>query len=96
MNFYSSCVHWPRNDVEALREMIDAARMITRRTFLRHVDRNELQELEMALSYEQHPKRGLTMAADWAVSYHRSTLHGKRVYYFRHSAIEYVFRDNNQ
>ena len=31
------------------------------------------------------------MAADWAVSYHRSKLHGRRVYYFRHSAIEFVF-----
>lgn len=35
--------------------------------------------------------RGLTMAGDWSVSYHRSRLHGRAVYYLRWSAIEYVF-----
>jgi hypothetical protein len=33
----------------------------------------------------------LTMAGDYHVEYFRSTLHGCRVYGFRHSAIEYVF-----
>jgi hypothetical protein len=31
------------------------------------------------------------MAGDWHVSYHRSKYKGKTVYYFRHSAIEYIF-----
>jgi len=31
------------------------------------------------------------MARDWHVSYHRSRWHGAAVYFFRHSAIEYVF-----
>lgn len=94
MNFYSSCVSWPRHDVSAnggLSDMIQEARPITRRTFLKNVDRSELKTIETQMGYEAHPRRGLTMAADWAVSYHRSKLHGRTVYYFRHSAIEYVF-----
>ena len=88
------CVSWPQSDVHregGLRDMIDQAADITRRTFLQHIDRGDLRDLEEQLGYEAHPSRGLTMAADWAVSYHRSKLHGRRVYYFRHSAIEFVF-----
>ena len=91
MNFIGDCVGWPRHDVDALSAMIDRAITITRKTFLKYVDRRELREMEKNLSYETHPKKGLTMAADWAVSYHRSKLHGQTVYYFRHSAIEYIF-----
>lgn len=72
--------------------MVDAAICISRRTFLRHVDRNDLHEFENAAGYAQHPSRGLTMSADYAVAYYRSKLHGERVYYFVHSAIEYVFQ----
>ena len=74
--------------------MIDRAIEVSRRTFLKHVHRDDLGELEALLGYEDHPRRGLTMAGDYHVSYHRSKLHGKTVYYFKHSAIEYVFREN--
>ena len=67
--------------------MIDVRLAITRRTFLQYVDRAELADLESQLGYGQH----LHMASDWHVEYFRSTLHGQRVYGFRHSAIEYVF-----
>jgi hypothetical protein len=93
VKFFSCCVNWPQNDVNAeggLCDMINAARDITRRTFLRHVERTDLAELERGLGYERGPGL-LHMASDWAVSYHRSKLHGRTVYYFRHSAIEYVF-----
>jgi len=89
--FYSDCVHWPPAEVQSLMDMVEDGQPITRRTFLKHVDRDELKILEKGLSYESHPKRGLTMAADWAVNYQRSTLCGKRVYFFQQSAIEYVF-----
>ncbi len=90
--YYCCCVNWPRADVEdGLIPMIDDAITITRRTLLRHVNRADLLMLEDGLQYDRHPKQGLTMAADWAVSYHRSKLHGKRVYYFAHSGIEHVF-----
>jgi hypothetical protein len=95
MRFFSDCVGWPRDDVDepgGLCDMIQAANDITRKTFLQHVDRADLAAVEAQLSYASHPRAGLTMAGDWAVSYHRSKLHGERVYYFRQSAIEYVFR----
>ena len=85
--FYLCCVDWPRAQVAELCDMVDKARVITRRTFLRHVDRVALQGLETRLGYDAR----LRMAADWQVSYHRSSYRGKRVYFFKHSSVEYVF-----
>ena len=73
--------------------MIDNATDITRRTFLKYVDDSELADITENLGSCWHHSQGLTMSQDWAVSYHRSKLHGKRVYYFCHSAIEYVFTE---
>jgi hypothetical protein len=97
MQFYCNCVNWPRDDVHAeggLCDMIDGARTISRATFCKHVDRNEREDLERSLGYAINGRAGeLTIARDYHVSYHRSTLHGKRVYFFKHSAIEFVFKD---
>ena len=88
MNFYCNCVGWPRDKVNQLISMIDANITITRRTFLKHINRDDLKALEHDLGYG----RGwLHMASDYCVSYHRSKLEGKTVYYFNHSLIEYVF-----
>jgi len=95
--FYSNCVSWPSGDVfneGGLSDMIDNAIDITRKTFMKYVYMSELKDIEMSLGYDNHYKQGLTMAGDYHVGYHRSKLHGKRVYYFRHSAIEYVFVNN--
>jgi hypothetical protein len=93
--FYTNCVAWPDDDVHepgGLCDMSESARGISRRTFLRHVDPDDRKELEAALGYAPHdPGASLTMTRDWHVSYHRSKLHGRRVYFFKHSAIEYVF-----
>ena len=92
--FYSNCVDWPRGDVNregGLRDMIDDAIDITRRTFLKYVDPAEIADIEQNLGYARHPSQGLTMAGDCHVTYHRSKLHGKRCYFFCHSAIEHVF-----
>jgi len=89
--FYNNCVNWPRSDFEGLLKMIDDSIDITRRTFLKHVDSSGLADIAENLGYCWHHSQGLTMAGDWHISYHRSKLHGKRVYYFKHSAIEYVF-----
>jgi len=90
MNYFNNCVNWDQNDVdEGLIPMIDSAISITRRTFLKHVDKVELKNIEHQLGYSKCD--GLYMCNDWAVSYHRSKLHNERIYYFRHSAIEYVF-----
>ncbi len=72
--------------------MIEGARTISRKTFLKHADKADIHRLEKAMGYAPHcPDSALRMSKDFAVSYHRSRLHGKTVYYFRHSAIEYVF-----
>jgi hypothetical protein len=92
--YVGNCVRWPRYDVDrhgGLNDMIRQAIEVSRATFLKYVDTADLHELEHQLGYERHPRRGLTMASDWHVSYHRSRLHGRTVYYFRQSAIEYVF-----
>lgn len=92
--FYRTCVDWCAGDVHVpggLIEMIVSEKRITRASFLRNVDRDSLRRIESSLGYRSHPHDGLTMAGDRHVTYHRSKLHGKRVYYFRHSAIEYVF-----
>lgn len=95
-HFFNTCVGWDPEDVDVpggLSDMIhEESTCLTRRTFLKHVDREELAELEKGCGYEAHPSQGLTMAGDWHVSYHRSRLHGKRVYFFKWSGIEYVFR----
>lgn len=94
LRFYSSCVGWPGEDVHAaggLCDMAASAVDVTRRTFLRCVDREDRIQLEHELGYASHGSRGLTMRRDWHVSYHRACLHGQAVYFFRHSAIEYVF-----
>jgi hypothetical protein len=93
--FYCNCVDWPEADVNVpggLCDLIDARKQISRRSFLKHVNRDDLRSLEeKTLGYHRFASTGLTMAGDWHVEYFRSTLHGSTVYGFRHSAIEYVF-----
>lgn len=94
LSFYRSCTEWPAQDVNAdggLCAMIDEAREISRRTFLRHVDTSDMCQLEAQLGYTRHPMQGLTMKGDYHVRYFASKLHGRETYYFQHSAIEYVF-----
>ena len=88
MRFITDCIGSNGPDIEA---MTEAAIDITRRTFLQHVDQSELADIAEHLGYCWHPSQGLTMAADWAVSYHRSKYQGRRCYYFCWSAIEHVF-----
>jgi len=98
-HYFNNCVGWPQDDVwvdGGLHDMIEDNQEVTRRTFLQHVSRRDLTSLENGLGYSRHHTQGLTMAADWAVSYHRSKLHGERVYYFRWSSIEYVFTNNER
>ena len=89
--YLHDCVSCPRVDIVALIECIDNAIDITRRTFLKHVDRRDLDDHADSMGYELHPSRGLTMAADWAITYHRSTFKGSRCYYFQWSGIEHLF-----
>lgn len=90
-NYICSCVNFPPHEVDALHDMIDGAREISRRTFVRRVNTADRRLLEQELGYARHPKQGLTMAADWSVSYHKSFLRGKRIYFLTWSAIEHIF-----
>ena len=92
--YHQCCVEWDSEDVfrtGGLSDLIADRIQISRRTFRLHADADELRDLEDNLGYADHPSRGLTMAADWHVEYFRSRWHGRRVYGFRHSDIEYVF-----
>lgn len=71
--------------------MCDAAREISRRTFLKHVDRSSLAELSLHLGYAAHPRQGLTMAGDYHVRYAKSRYRGRPCVFLTWSAIEYVF-----
>jgi len=88
LKFRTSCVN---STASAISDMVDNAIDVSRKTFLKHVDRDDLAAMEAAMGYADHPSRGLTMAADWHVSYHRSKYRGRRCYYFCHSCIEYIF-----
>lgn len=89
--YFNCCVSWNPDDVNedgGLCDMVASGRHVTRRTFIRNVGLAVLREFEAMLGY---PFGRLTTAKDWAVSYERGKLHGKRVYWVNHSAIEYVF-----
>lgn len=88
--FVTNCVN--SGDGQAIQDMVVAAKQITRQTFLGYVDRHDLRQQELELSYQLHPRSGLTMAGDWHVSYYRSEYKGRPCVYFRHSAIEYIFQ----
>ena len=98
LRFYSNCTEWPGdpNDPEDLCEMVELATEVTRRTFMGHVNLEDLRHQEAQCSYARHPSQGLTMAGDWHVAYWKSKLYGKTVYYFTWSAIEYVFTEENR
>ena len=86
--FVTSCVN---STAAAITPMVDQERDITRSTFLKHVDRTELRDIELQLGYAAHPRQGLTMAGDFHVAYYRSKFKGRPCVFFRWSAIEYVF-----
>lgn len=93
--YLNNCVNWHPDDVHSeggLCDMIAEAVQVTRDTFLRHVDRESREDLERRLGYAPHdPNAVLTMRRDGCVSYWRSKLHERTVYYVNWSAIEHVF-----
>ena len=94
-SYFCNCVGWDSADVDCdggLCDLINDRIEITRETFLKHVSHDELSEIAETMGYFKHPSQGLTMAGDYHIEYFRSRHHGERVYGFRHSAIEYVFK----
>lgn len=86
-DFYSNCVAWQIDKVDILNQIIDNSKNITRATFLKHINRSDLKKIESNLGYNKN----LRMSKDYHVRYHSSKLNGEMVYYFTHSAIEWVF-----
>lgn len=82
--FYNNCVNW-EDDVLLLHFLQDDPVDLSRETFLKHVDRQDLALLEEQLGYD----RNLRMSGDPYVQYRREPKTG--IPYFVHSAIEYVF-----
>jgi len=88
MVFITRCVEARASD---MMDMEDRARAITRRTFLKYVDRDVLKVWEVALGYASHPSQGLTMAGDWHVTYYKSTYRGRLCVGFDWSCIDHLF-----
>jgi hypothetical protein len=82
--FIGSCPDFQGIDI---RKMVEASRQITRRTFMRYVDKDDMRMLEAELGYGPW----LRMSKDWHVSYHKSVLLGWPVVYFTWSAYEHIF-----
>ena len=73
--------------------MVDEAIDITLCTFRKHCV--GFAEIATQLGYAQDSRKGLTIAQDWHVSYHRSKYNGERCYFLQWSGIEYIWLINN-
>lgn len=91
--FYAgNCVGLTRAQANELIEAQLIAKRITRETFLKHTNRNEVSIMEMNLGYgHSNSRTALIMANDFAVSYHKSKMFGRTVYWLCWSGIEYIF-----
>jgi hypothetical protein len=98
-HYWKCCCDFPRSGpkLDGLNDMIQDNIEITRRTFLRHADQENLAGIARNLGYVDHHRQdhGLTLAGDGYVSYHRSKYRGHRVYYLWQSSIEYIFVPRN-
>lgn len=93
--FTCDCVGWPSHDVEregGLIDLIDSARDIGRARFVALTDPESRLEIEDALGYARRKgNRGIAITDDYHVRYCTGMLHGTKVAFLVHSAIEYVF-----
>jgi len=87
-NFITNCINSTGPRIHVMQEQ---AREITRRTFLKYVNRGDLRAKESECGYAGHHTQGLTMAADCMVQYFKSMYCGKPCVYFYWSGIEYIF-----
>lgn len=71
--------------------MVDQALDVTYETLQSHCI--GLDQWAKQMGYESTSRVGLTLKDDFAVSYHRSEYNGRRCYYVRHSAIEYIWTE---
>lgn len=76
------------DDFNELNFIIDNGEEITREEFIEKVLEEDIKKLEKSLGYNDDFK----MENDLYVSYWKAIYEGKWIYYFSHSAIEYVFK----
>lgn len=89
MQYVTCCVD---STAEAITPMVDRAIEVTYRTLMRRVGRDVLASVPAFQNYDWRLRpHDLTMSRDWMVSYHRSVFCGRRCYYVRWSAIEFIF-----
>ena len=97
-HYAGDCTHFRPKMVDedgGLWDMKAHAREITRKTFLKHVDPDEIREMAKDFGYSPNGAGGeLTMASDWHIVYYRSFLYGRLVYFFVHSAYEHIFTED--
>lgn len=87
--YETSCVN---STGELITAMQEAARPITRRTFLKYAEPGAVERLEKDLGYDTGTERGgLRMSKDWHVEYAKSVYNGRPCVYVCHSRIEYIF-----
>lgn len=90
--YFKSCVDHEPDEVATLVAMIENATPVTLATMRRNCI--GLDAWAKAQGYESDKRRGLTLANDWHVSYHRSTYDGQRCYFVRWSGIEFIWLPN--
>lgn len=78
--FYSDCVAWPDDKLAALRHLVDEGENIARATFMKHVRTEEIPP-------DWYPHNRFS----WGYSFAR--LRGWPIYWYVHSAIEFVFAE---
>lgn len=77
--FFSDCVSWPRDLLPELRYLVDEGVQIKRETFMRRVDTSQI------------PATWYPHARYYGYAYY--TIFGEPVYWYVHSAIEFVFAE---
>lgn len=86
LRYAYNCVN--PDDLEELNFIIDNGEEITREEFIKRVSIRDLNSLEKSLGYSDDFK----MENDLYVSYWKVIYKDEWIYYFCHSAIEYVFK----
>lgn len=84
--YYANCGNIPKKFVLSLEEMVDKAKTISYKTFIKHVDLQDIKAL-----FPFYPKFNLHIQNDFAVGFYKSTFNGKTCYFIDHSSIEYIF-----
>jgi hypothetical protein len=96
-HYLYNCVN--SNDGEGISGMVEIAKQITWKTFLRNIPIEEVRQIFPTYSYRGETHNSITgeltapfhIKDDWAVSFHSSTYRGRRCYYIQHSGIEYIW-----